>query len=120
MKKMQDQVDAVAKRLNLENKNHDIEMAGLRKKAQEEALKLVKIMAAKLPGIKQIWGFGSVFETQRPFCETSDINLAIEGADLFAAIKIAESSPFKVDIIDITGESGRFSELIRKYGKPLI
>lgn len=117
---LREKVSEYAKRINQENKKHDENILYRREEAKTEAKKLVDALITEVPGIKQIWGFGSVFEENRPFTETSDIDLALEGGDYFAAFKLVEKSTFKVDLIDITNQTDNFASLVRKHGKALL
>ena len=109
-----------AERLKSGNHKYDIDILDRRKKAKAEAKRLAVLLISKIPDITKIWGFGSVFESNRPFSESSDIDLALEGGDFFAAFKIVDSSSFKVDLIDITEKYDVFATLIRKHGTNLL
>jgi predicted nucleotidyltransferase len=67
--------------------------------AKKEAARLAALIAA-LSGTKRVFLFGSA-ATGRRFRLDSDIDLAIEGCDLFAAMGIAEESSFSVDVVDL-------------------
>ena len=116
----QSNVSDFAGRLKKENLKYDKEMIQHRQRAKTEAERLAGILISEIPEIKQIWGFGSVFENHRPFTKASDIDLALEGGNYFAAYKIVERSPFRVDLIDITYKRDKFSSLIRKHGTALL
>lgn len=118
--KQQSAVSDFANRLKHGNYKYDMEMLRRRTKAKAEAERLAALLISQFPEITQIWGFGSVFESRRPFSISSDIDLALEGGDYFAAYKIVEQSSFKVDLIDITGKNDRFASLIREYGVALL
>ena len=109
-----------AKRLKTGNYKYEIDIVHRREKAVSEAKRLAVLLISRIPKITKIWGFGSVFESNRPFSESSDIDLALEGGDFFAAFKIVENSSFKVDLIDITGKNDMFANLIREYGTNLL
>ena len=112
-------VSRMADRLKHNNIEHEREMADLRRKAGIEAERLVHLLKLEIPDIVKLWGFGSVFESHRPFTESSDIDLAFEGGSYFEAYKIVEKSSFRVDLIDITGKNDNFASLIRSRGKLL-
>lgn len=120
MMKQQNRAHDFAKRLNQHNYQYDTEMVLLREEAKAEAKRLSAAIKSRIPGVSIIWGFGSVFEKNRPFSKTSDIDLALEGGDFFAVYRIVEQSSFKVDLIDITGKNDRFASLIRKNGVNLL
>lgn len=92
------------------------EAALKREKAREEAKMLARRLLESDPTLKTVWGFGSVFEESRPFRPDSDIDLAIEGGDIFAAFRLVEGSEFKVDVVDITDCHDEFAERIRAQG----
>jgi hypothetical protein len=95
-----------AGRLNAMNRRH----------AEEMAVRRAALFHARLQGLETVGALGSTFEEGKPFTEHSDIDLAIEGGDLLEAVKIAYASPFKVDVIDITGCSDDFARMVRSYG----
>lgn len=95
-------------------------MAHRRQEAKIEAERLAEVIRFEIPDIKQLWGFGSVFEKSRPFTKNSDIDFAIEGGNFLTAFKIVERSSFKVDLIDITQKNDSFSAHIREHGKALL
>ncbi len=95
-----------AKRLTTLNRAHDEAMKRRREEARNEAQRLAHLLYEALPGLKAVYGFGSVFEPRRPFTERSDIDLAIEGGELIDAVKICLKSTFPVDVIDISDPGG--------------
>ncbi len=103
-----------AKRLTTLNRAHDEAMKRRREEARNEALRLANLLYEALPGLKAVYGFGSVFEPRRPFTERSDIDLAIEGGELIDAVKICLKSPFPVDVVDITDPADPISRDIRE------
>ena len=109
-----------AKRLKTGNYKYDTDILHRREKAETEAKRLAVLLISRIPEITKIWGFGSVFESNKPFSEYSDIDLALEGGDFFAAFKIVENSSFKVDLIDITEKNDMFANLIREFGTNLL
>jgi predicted nucleotidyltransferase len=108
-----------APRLNAMNRSHREEMAKRRDAARAEADRIAALFHAELQGLETVWAFGSAYENSKPFTEHSDIDLAIEGGNIIEAVKIAHASPFKVDVIDITGCSDDFARMIRIYGTRL-
>ena len=120
MTKRQGNVHDYAKRLIQNNNLYDLAMLHRREEAKAEAERLAAYLLSKIPEITRIWGFGSVFDRNRPFSHNSDIDIAIEGGDYFKAYKIVEKSSFKVDLIDITGRKDKFASLIREHGSRII
>jgi len=55
---------------------------------------------ARDPGLKRALLFGSA-ATGRGYRSDSDIDLAIEGGDLFACMAAAETSSFRVDVVEL-------------------
>jgi hypothetical protein len=112
-------IEAAARRINEANRREDERIAARRIAAQEEARRIATGLRAKDSGIRAVWGFGSVFETYRPFRMDSDIDLAIEGGDIVRLISVAEKSAFAVDLIDITDCEDEFARGIRARGRLL-
>lgn len=67
--------------------------------ARSEARRLGSLLA-QLPACRRVVLFGSTAR-DGDYREGSDIDLAIEGADILAAMAIVEASEFKVDIVDL-------------------
>lgn len=87
-------------RRQLEENEREDRLAALRLlEAKKEAARLAKDIAA-LAGTRRVFLFGSA-ATGRRFRLDSDIDLAFEGCDLFAAMGIAEKSTFSVDVVDL-------------------
>ena len=112
-------IEAAARRINEANRREDEMTAARRMAAQEEARRIAATLREKDPGVRLIWGFGSVFETYRPFRMDSDIDLAIEGGDIVRLSSVAEDSAFKVDLVDIAGCDDQFARSIRTRGTSL-
>jgi predicted nucleotidyltransferase len=68
--------------------------------ARAEARRLAATMAAADPGIRRVLLFGSV-ATGRPSRELFDIDIALDGGDLYTALDLAEASDFKVDVLSL-------------------
>jgi hypothetical protein len=108
--------EAAARRIKLANRKEDEKTAERRIAAFEEARRISAEFRAKDSSICRIWGFGSVFETYRPFRMDSDIDLALEGGDIAKLLSTAEDSNFKVDLIDISGCEDDFARGFRARG----
>lgn len=113
--------DYTAATLRIKNENmlEKEELKKLKKRAKETGLELAEKLAIVDPDIRRIWGFGSVFEKDRPFTLNSDIDLAIEGGNIVSLFGITENAPFPVDLIDITDQRDPFATLIRENGTVL-
>lgn len=66
---------AYAARLKRINRAHEEAMVRRRAQAQEEGRRLAAEIYRNVDGVRAVWGFGSVFESRRPFGEQSDIDL---------------------------------------------
>jgi predicted nucleotidyltransferase len=82
--------------------------------ARTEARRLAALLSG-LPGVARILLFGSS-ATGFNFRLDSDIDLALQGGDVLEAMATAETSAFKVDIIDLEGSSSLFRRRIEKEG----
>jgi len=82
--------------------------------ARLEARRLAADIAA-LDGIRRVIHFGSS-ATGRSFRLDSDIDIAIAGGDLFAAMGVAETSRFHVDVVDIETLPSSLREAILSEG----
>jgi hypothetical protein len=109
-------IESIAGRINEENRGEDERAAARRIAAQAEAARIAAALRSGDPAIRRVWGFGSVFEASRRFRMDSDIDLAIEGGDLYRAVSVVGNSSFKVDVIDITDSSDSFAQLVREQG----
>lgn len=110
---------AATRRVINENRREKEELDALRIKAREVGVELARELVSADPRIRQIWGFGSAFEDDRPFTRNSDIDLAIEGGNILRLFGIAENADFPVDLIDITAQADAFALLIRENGRLL-
>ena len=96
------ELQGYAQRLAALNRKHDTAMHLRRQEALQEAHRLAQQLYDSLPGLKGVYGFGSVFAPGTTFTEQSDIDLAIDGGELIDAVRICLHSPFRVDVVDIT------------------
>ena len=92
-------IRGIAERSARENERERKELARRLKAAREEAARLAGLMARD-PGLKRALLFGSA-ATGRGYRSDSDIDLAIEGGDLFACMAAAETSSFRVDVVEL-------------------
>jgi predicted nucleotidyltransferase len=73
---------------------------GRRLEALAEASRLAAALRSSDPTIGRVILFGSVAKGQ-PSREDFDIDLALDGGDLYAALDITEASRFKVDLVSL-------------------
>jgi hypothetical protein len=102
-----------AQRLDALNRKHAAAMQRRREEAQQEAHRLARRLYESLPGLKGVYGFGSLFVPGATFTDLSDIDLAIDGGELIEAVRICLHSPFRVDVVDITNPDDPISQDIR-------
>lgn len=99
-KRNAEEIEAIKKRLAL---------------AKEEARMLSQKIYAQDSNVKTIYLFGSV-ATERVSSIDFDIDLAIEGGDIYKAMDMVESSNFKVDLVDFKKLPNRTQNLIKSTG----
>lgn len=68
--------------------------------ARAEAARLAEILKRQDGDIREIILFGSLAEGE-PARLDFDIDLALSGGDLYAALDLVEASPFDVDLVDL-------------------
>lgn len=104
-----------AQRLDALNRKHDAAMQRRKEEAQQEAHRLAQQLYESLPGLKGVYGFGSLFVPGSTFTNHSDIDLAIDGGELIEAVRICHHSSFRVDVVDITDPDDPISQDIRNH-----
>ena len=109
-------VRAAAERLNALNRKETAAREARKHEADKEGRRLALLLGRSDGQVRRVWGFGSAFETDRPFRLDSDIDLAVEGGDYPALCRIVEGSSFAVDLIDLSGRNDPFAALIRERG----
>lgn len=92
-------LEAIAMRAVLDNNRLRARAANRLEQSKKEALRLARALS-ELDGIQKVIHFGSS-ASGRNFRLDSDIDLAIVGGDILDAVRVVESSSFRVDIIDI-------------------
>jgi predicted nucleotidyltransferase len=101
----------IADNVNRENRIAAIRTAERVSEAKEEAARLARSFAEEDPTLRRAVLFGSVAHG-RVSGPNFDIDLGIEGGDIFRYIAIAEKSSFTVDVVDLQNVSGEFRRLI--------
>jgi predicted nucleotidyltransferase len=107
-------LDAIIARQLSENAAHEKACAERLQRARDEAKRLAALIG-ELPDIKRVILFGSAARGS-PFTLASDIDLAIEGGDSYAAMAIAETSAFHVDVSDLSLLSPRMRDRVEAEG----
>ena len=92
-------LEGIIARTRRDNARETLARAARLDDARAEARRLAGELAA-LDGVRRVIHFGSS-ASGRSFRLDSDIDIAISGGDLLEAMRIVESSRFRVDIIDI-------------------
>jgi predicted nucleotidyltransferase len=101
-----------------ENERERLAAARRRIQALEEAERIARALASDIMGLRKIILFGSILDEER-FRIVSDIDMAIEGRDILAAMEIAETSAFKIDLVDIPRLKPGFRSMLIASGKVL-
>ena len=86
-------------------------------KAIQEAERIARVLAAADPDVERITLFGSV--AGAPNNAEFDIDLAIEGGDLYRALELTEKSDFTVDLFELSRLPRHMQDSIRKRGRVL-
>jgi predicted nucleotidyltransferase len=83
--------------------------------ARVEAKRLATKILAGDGEVRAIYLFGSLAQGE-PRRLDFDIDLAMEGGDLYRALDVVDVSSFKVDLVDLTFVSEAFAARIRETG----
>ncbi|MFW5994530.1 MAG: nucleotidyltransferase family protein [Spirochaetia bacterium] len=87
--------------------------------ARKAAVRLAERIAAADPHVSRIYLFGSLLN-ETPANPDFDIDLAIEGGDILAAIERCEEEDFKVDVLALERLPAHVQERIRHEGRLLV
>ena len=83
--------------------------------ARAEAERIAHRLAEADPEVRRVILFGSVAAgTVRS--ERFDIDLALEGGEYLSLMRVAEESPFSVDLVDLDTCSKRFRRIVESRG----
>jgi len=107
-------LDGIIVRAREDIRRNKTETSARLEAARAEAQRLACELAT-LPGISKILHFGSS-ATGRNFGLDSDIDIAITGGDILEAMRVAESSVFNVDVIDVDTVPSPLKEAILEEG----
>lgn len=89
-----------------------------REEAILEAERLAKAIVAADPEVRRVFLFGSLAEGM-PKNLNFDIDLAIDGGDLYLAMGITDDSPFKVDIVELESLPEHVRKRVLEKGREL-
>lgn len=84
-------------------------------RARDEAERLARALRAADAGISRVLLFGSVARGD-PRDERFDIDLCIDGGDLYKALDVVGDSPFSVDLVELRLLSAGMRELVEEGG----
>lgn len=87
-------------------------------RAREEAVRLARAIGEADDDVRMVYLFGSLAAGE-PGREDFDIDLAIDGGDVYAAEARAETSPFSVDLVDLSRLPAATAGRIRAGGTVL-
>ena len=90
----------IVERLRRENAAAERRAAERREAALAEAERLARAFGHADSGVLRVTLFGSLLPG-RDFGERSDIDLAVEGGDLAMLARLADASPFDVDLLPL-------------------
>lgn len=100
----------------LRNAREQTSLDARRVQAQEEGRRLAQRILAEIPGATTVRGFGSTWELWRSYRKNSDIDLAMDGGDMLAAMALVEKSPIPVDILELSSCSIAMKQFILERG----
>jgi predicted nucleotidyltransferase len=109
-------IQRAADRLRRKYKAEEEDLAKRREQACKRAFEIASILAVKDPDLKQVFGFGSVFERWRKFRNDSDIDLAIVGGDWSRLMRTLPESDFSVDLVELELQNPEFIKHVREKG----
>lgn len=84
-------------------KSNEIERQRLQEKAKEareEAEALARRIGEQDGEVARVYLFGSLLQ-DAPGSESFDIDLALDGGDVYKAMDVAETASFSVDVVDL-------------------
>ncbi len=100
------------------NRNEHRKTTARAKAAREEAKTLAERIGTTVPQVRRVLLFGSLLE-ETPKNPDFDIDLAVEGGDIYRAMEVCESSPWKVDLVNPLEVAASVAERIRETGTVL-
>ena len=107
--------EEVARRRLLRSRLIETQLAQRRAEGQQEARRIAQMAAAADTSVIRVWGFGSVFESTRPFRLDSDLDLGVEGGNT-RAWSVSQKSSWSVDWVELDDQAPDFAEQVRTWG----
>lgn len=111
-----DLVQSAARLLVQRQRDREQRLAARRKRAGEFAAKVVAHLGATDGSVEKVIGFGSTFETWRHYHESSDIDLAIIGANWESLWRELPLSEFEVSLVELPLQNQEFIEHVLRVG----
>jgi len=103
-------------------KDNAVEKEKIRERQEEailEAERLAKTIMAADPEVRRVFLFGSLAEGM-PRNPHFDIDLAMDGGDLYQAMGITEDSAFKVDIVELDSLPEHIRKRVLEKGREIL
>jgi predicted nucleotidyltransferase len=105
-----------ADRLRQKYRAEEEDLEKRREHANAWAKVITSVLAAEDPDLKQVFGFGSVFEEWRRFRFDSDIDLAIVGGNWSRLMRVIPESGYSVDLVELELQNQEFKNHVREKG----
>ncbi|MEX2442207.1 MAG: nucleotidyltransferase domain-containing protein [Alkalispirochaeta sp.] len=86
--------------------------------ARQTAQELANRISTEVPGVQRIYLFGSLLD-DIPRNSDFDIDIAVDGGDVYAAMAICETSPYAVDVVDMRRVRAAVAARINQTGQLL-
>jgi nucleotide-binding universal stress UspA family protein len=112
-------VTDAADRIRKQRAQKRAEIEARRKQAQSWATIVAKVIGEADPGVEQVIGFGSTFETWRKYRSDSDVDLAMVGGEWSRAMERLPSGEFAVSLIELELQPDEFADHVRSHGTVL-
>jgi histidinol-phosphate phosphatase family protein len=93
----------------------DAQLLLRRREGQDEGRKLAQRAAEVDSSVVRVWGFGSVFEANRPFRLDSDLDLGVEGGGT-KAWSASQNSTWSVDWVELEDQEADFAKQVKERG----
>ena len=112
----QGELKATARRMRRRSELRRREAAARRERAQEFGRVVAERLGAADATITRVWGFGSTYETSRPYRLNSDLDLAVEGGGHSALRDFDPDGEFEISLIELADQRTEFAEMVRSRG----
>lgn len=100
------------------NRREEARIAERSRRAREEAVRLARDIADADPSVRAVYLFGSL-AADEPRRLGFDIDLAIDGGDVYAAEAVTEHSAFSVDVVSLDRIPPHVRERVEEHGRLL-